>query len=247
MRQELQKAMLIGMYFSKYDKQALEILGFESFTEAFNIIGLAINAKPLSIRNYRDEFDPVFPNERKGWHNRPMFRTRKEMLDKYNDLSIDAFTEIIKQVIYKNPDIDLIEDKIEEQERQNTFAKRLLTGQAAEQYFKDNYKFIDIFNSSILEDTTKQGCGFDFRLNFGETFFVVEVKGLEKDKGGMGLTDKEYRTATFLRDNYFIFLVKNFIETPNHRIFRNPIFANELEFSKHEKTVKQISWNTVIS
>jgi len=247
MRQELQKAMLIGMYFSKYDKQALGILGFESFTEAFNVIGLAINAKPLSIRNYRDEFDPIFPNERKGWHKRPMFRTRKEMLNKYNDLDLSAFTEIIKQVIYKNPDIDLIEDKVAEQEKQNTFAKRLLTGQAAEQYFKNNYKSVDIFSTSTLEDTTKQGCGFDFRLNFGETFFVVEVKGLEKDKGGIGLTNKEYQTATYLNENYFIFLVKNFIETPNHRIFRNPIFADELEFAKQERTVKQISWNATVS
>ncbi len=247
MKQELQKAMLIGMYLSKYDKRALDILGFESFTEAFNVIGLAINAKPLSIRNYRDEFDPVFPNERKGWHKRPMFRTRKEMLDKYTDLDLSAFTEIIKQVIYKNPDIDLIKDKIGEQEKQNTFAKRLLTGQAAEQYFKDNYKSVDYFSSGTLEDTTKQGCGFDFKLNFGGKFFAVEVKGLEKNRGGIGLTDKEYRTATYLRENYFIFLVKNFIETPNHSIFRNPIFANKLDFSKQEKIIKQITWNTVIA
>jgi len=246
MKQELQKAMLIGMYLSKYDKRALDILGFETFTEAFNVIGLAINAKPLSIRNYRDEFDPVFPNERKGWHKRPMFRTRKEMLEKYKDLNLESFTEIIKRVIYKNPDINLIEDKIEERERQSTFAKRLLTGQAAEQYFKDNYKSVDFFGDGMLEDTTKQGCGFDFRLNFGEKFFAVEVKGLGKDKGGIGLTNKEYQTATYLRDNYFIFLVKNFIETPNHSIFRNPVFANELDFSKQEKIIKQVSWNAVI-
>lgn len=238
--------MLVGMYLSKYDKQALEILGFESFTEAFNVIGLAINAKPLSIRNYRDEFDPVFPNERKGWHNRPMFRTRKEMLEQYKDLDLGAFTEIVKQIIYKNPDIDLIEDKIAEQEKQNTFAKRLLTGQAAEQYFKDNYKSIEFFEGGVLEETTKQGCGFDFKLNFEKRFFAVEVKGLAQDRGRVGLTSKEYQTAVYLRENYFIFLVKNFIETPDHNIFRNPIFANELDFTKQERMVKQISWNAVV-
>jgi len=238
--------MLIGMYLSKFDKVGLMRLGFENFSEAFNVIGLAINTKPLSIRNYRDEFDPIFPNERKGWHKRPMFRTRKEMLGKYQNLDLEEFTGIIKQVIYKNPDIDLIEDRIEEQEKQSTFAKRLLTGQAAEQYFRDNYKSVSVFATGTIEDTTKYGCGFDFKLNFGENFFAVEVKGLEKDKGGIGLTNKEYQTATYLRENYFIFLVKNFIETPNHRIFRNPAFADELEFTKQEKIIKQISWNTVI-
>lgn len=247
MKQELQKAMLIGMYLSKYDKHALTVLGFETFTEACNIIGLAINAKPLSIRNYRDEFDPFFPNQRKGWHKRPMFRTRKEMLSKYDNLGFNEFTEIIKSLIYKNPDIDLIEDKIEEHQKQNTFAKRLLTGQAAEQYFKNNYRLIDIFNDYTLEDTTKQGCGFDFRLSFGEAFFVVEVKGLAKEHGGISLTHKEYQTATYLRENYFIFLVKNFVGIPNHSIFRNPIFTEELMFTKQEKMIKQTSWNANIS
>ena len=59
-------------------------------------------------------------------------------------------------------------------------------------------------------------------------------------------SNKEYQTATFLRESYFIFVVKNFIEVPNHKVFRNPIFANELDFNKQEKIIKQISWNTVI-
>ena len=47
-------------------------LGFESFTEAFNVIGYAMGSQPASIKNYRDEFDPLFPNRRQGWHKRPI-------------------------------------------------------------------------------------------------------------------------------------------------------------------------------
>ena len=82
MKQELQKAMLIGMFLSKYDQQALDILGFESFAEAFNVLGLSLGVKPNSIKNYRDEFDPIFPNHRQGWHKRQMYSSRKAILEK---------------------------------------------------------------------------------------------------------------------------------------------------------------------
>ena len=247
MKQELQKAMLIGMYLSKYDEQALSILGFESFVEAYNTIGLAINAKPLSIRNYRDEFDPVFPNERKGWHKRPMFQTRVDMFNKYKDLNLEAFTDLVKNIIYKNPAVNLIEEKIEsEEDKSRTFAKRLITGQAAEQYFRDNYQTVPAFKGLAFEETTKFGCGFDFRVLHNAGFYAVEVKGLEKAKGGIGLTDKEYKTAFYLKESYFIFLVKNFIEVPFHILFRNPIFSHKLDFVKNEKTITQVSWNASV-
>lgn len=247
MKQELQKAMLIGMYLSKYDKQALEILGFGSFVEAYNTIGLAIKAKPLSIRNYRDEFDPVFPNERKGWHKRPMFQTRVEILNKYKELSLGEFTDLVKSIIYQNPAVNLIEEKIEsEEDKSRTFAKRLITGQAAEQYFRDNYQTVSIFNGLDIEETTKFGCGFDFRVLHDTGFYAVEVKGLEKSKGYIGLTDKEYKTAFYLKENYFVFLVKNFIETPVHDLFKNPVFSRELDFVKNERTIKQVNWNASV-
>ncbi len=246
MKLELQKAMLVGMYLSKYDQQALEVLGFKNFTEAFNVIGLAINTKPASIRNYRDEFDPVFPNQRQGWRRRPMYRTRKEALDRYENLNLEEFTKLVKSIIYKNPEVELLKDKVEEKDTQRIFAKRLLTGQSAEQYFKDNYKSVNTFSNSYIEDTTQLGCGFDFKLNYGDSFFAVEVKGLEKDKGSIRLTKKEYKVATLMRYNYFIFLVKNFIETPDYKIFRDPVFSSELNFTKQEKIVRHTNWSAVI-
>ncbi len=60
------KSILVGLYLSKFDDEAIENLGFKGVTEAFNTLGYSIGSKPASIKNYRDEFDPFFPNPRKG-------------------------------------------------------------------------------------------------------------------------------------------------------------------------------------
>jgi len=65
------KQIICGLFLSKFDKSAIKKLGFESFTEAFNTLGYSLGARPASIKNYRDELDPYFPNDRRGWHKRP--------------------------------------------------------------------------------------------------------------------------------------------------------------------------------
>lgn len=247
MKPELQKAMLVGMFLSKYDQKALDILGFESFTEAFNVLGLSLGVKPNSIRNYRDEFDPIFPNHRQGWHKRPMYSSRKEIVAQYNQFSLDEFSQLIKTNIYKNPELELLDEAIElEEDLQNTFAKRLITGQAAEQYFVEHFKSVDIFAKASIEDTTRLGCGFDFKLNFKNLFYAVEVKGLNQNSGTIGVTEKEYRVANTLKENYFIFLVKNFIDKPTHQVFCNPFFHSELNFSKQERSIIQVNWSSKV-
>jgi len=64
------KSILTGLYLSKYSQEGLKELGFKSFQEAFNVLGFSLSSKPASLKNYRDEFDPLFPNNRKGWHKR---------------------------------------------------------------------------------------------------------------------------------------------------------------------------------
>jgi hypothetical protein len=59
-----EKLILAGLYLSKYDSLGLKKLGFESYQEAFNVIGYGLGSRPASIKNYRDEFDPLFPNKR---------------------------------------------------------------------------------------------------------------------------------------------------------------------------------------
>ncbi len=234
--------MLAGLYLSKFDSGGLRQLGFGSFAEAFNVIGSALGARPASLKNYRDEFDPLFPNERKGWHKRPIRGYCKAVYDAYGALDLRDFTNLLKRIVYSEPDLDLLIEKVEEKVGENrSFARRLLTGQAAEQYFKSKYREIDIFSDCELEDTTNLGCGFDFRLSSSTDFYGVEVKGLNEPTGSVVLTDKEHSAAEMLRGSFFLFVVKNFRDTPFHELHRDPL-AGRLAFKRAEQRMVQISW-----
>ena len=174
-----EKGILSGLFLSKFDKEGLKNLGFSSFKEAFNIIGISLGISPNSIKNYRDEFAPKFSNSRQGWHMREMTNPSKLIFEKFKNFE--------------------------------------------------------------LEDTTKLGCGFDFRLHKENEFICVEVKGLNGSTGGVSLTDKEYRVADFLTDKYFLFVVKYFKSIPFHSYYKNPL--SQLTFKKIEQQIVQTTWN----
>jgi len=236
-----QKPILAGLFLSKFDKTGLQNLGFNSFTEAFNVIGIALNIKPASIKNYRDEFDPFFSNKRQGWHKREIRQNCKTIYDEFQNLELADFILILKEIIYKNNELDILDEQT--QEEPSSFAKRLITGQAAESYFKTSYNQINVFKNYNLEDVTMTGCGFDFKLSLDNNIFLaIEVKGLAKLKGNIMLTDKEYRVAQFLQERYFLFIVRNFNESPSHIFFQNPLSYNP-PLQKIEKTIKQVTWH----
>lgn len=241
------KLMLAGLFLSKFDMEGLALLGFSSFTEAFNVIGLALGGRPASIKNYRDEFDPVFPNLRRGWHHRSMREHCKVLLERFGDLNVVEFTALVKTVVFADADLDLLAEKTSADAdiRASTFAKRLITGQAAEQYFRANYQSILEFQGFEIEDTTRLGCGFDFKLTSPQTFCGVEVKGLNDLSGSVMLTDKEYAVAAYLKERYFLFVVKNFKEKPCHGVYQNPVNSS-LSFSRVDKAVVQVSWRASV-
>lgn len=236
--------MFAGLFLSKFDKDGLVTLGFHNANEAFNVIGLALNISPNSVRNHRDEFDPHFPNNRVGRRNREMPKSCKTTYLQYKDLGIAEFSTALKTIIYKNSDLDLLMEKTDA-DKSHSFAKRLLTGQAAENYFRKSYKEIDAFKNYDLEDTTQFGCGFDFKLTNELGFLGIEVKGLSTANGSVMLTSKEHRVANELQSKYYLFVVRNFNNAPFHTYFANPL-NSKLHFTKSIQTINQISWNTNI-
>lgn len=97
-------------------------------------------------------------------------------------------------------------------EGQSNFAKRLITGLAAERYFESSFSSLTEFKNFSFENTTRLGCGYDFRLKHeaGENFLAVEVKGLKATSGCLSLTPKEHEVASALDARFFLFVVKNF-------------------------------------
>jgi hypothetical protein len=239
------KAILIGLFLSKFDEVALTELGFEGFNQAFNTLGYSIGVKPASIKNYRDEFDPYFPNSRQGWHKRQLRDYCKQYLDRFSTLPFNDFADWIKGFIIPNYEIEQFVQKIEKKDRTESVAKRLITGKAAEEYFKINYPTVNLFKDYELKDTTNLACGFDYKLSQNASFYCVEVKGLNLNVGSILLTEKEFYVANELKQNYCLFVVMNFAERPNHQCFFDPL-NSRLTFKKNERKVTQINYSTSI-
>lgn len=238
------KLILAGLYLAKYDAAGVRRLGFRSFTEAFNVIGYALSSQPASIKNYRDEFDPLFPNKRKGWHKRPIRDYCLKVFEEYKALDLDIFTGLIKSFLgYDENSWSEVQSESETGERASGFAKRLITGLAAEHYFEAIHPALPEFQGFECEDTTRLGCGYDFRLHSPKhkNFLAVEVKGLRELTGGISFTPREYEAAGELRNRFYLFVVKNFQKSPMHEIFRDPLSCR-IEFTKTERLTVQVSW-----
>ncbi|MFA7444352.1 MAG: DUF3883 domain-containing protein [Flavobacteriaceae bacterium] len=238
------KSILAGLYLSKYDIKGLSELGFNTFQEAFNIIGYSLQSKPSSIKNYRDEFDPLFPNNRKGWHNRPIREYCKKIYTEFQEIDFHSFSEIIKSLLIENYDLQKFLKTINK-DYNESISKRQLTGKAAEEYFKKEYKNIDFFKSFELQDTTLMACGFDYKLSYDTNFYCIEVKGLSESKGSIQMTENEFNVAEKLKEKYCLFVVKNFKEKPIHDIIFNPL-NSQLNFKEIKKEIIQTTYNTMI-
>ncbi len=239
------KAILIGLYLSKFDDKALVELGFEGFSQAFNTLGYSIGVKPASIKNYRDEFDPYFPNHRKGWHKRPLREYCKKFFDEFLDWSLKNFTELINSFVIEDYALEKFVAEIEKKDYAPQIAKRLITGEAAEEYFKMHYQMVGKFLDFNISDTRKNACGFDFKLSLDSSYYCVEVKGLNAATGNISLTEREFLVAQNLKEKFCLFIVSNFIEKPAHQYYFNPL-ESRLTFKKNDKQVIQTTYNTSI-
>ena len=242
-----EKAILCGLLLSKFGQTALRALGFSSFVEAFNALGTALNTKPASIKGYRDELDPLFPNQRVGWNKRELRRHCREVYEEHGGRSLNELTSIIGG--YLDPEFGLSPVPLEglsEDDGDSSFARRLITGRAAESFFEENHHHHPEFAGGALVNTTRFGCGFDYRINFeNRPFFAVEVKGLREARGTIQLTEKEHQRAEDLRDHYFLCVVSNFRETPAARLWRNPL-SSSLEWARKDQTITILSWHSAI-
>lgn len=244
-----EKLILAGLYLSKYDEAGLIRLGFDGFQEAFNVIGFALGSKPASIKNYRDEFDPLFPNRRMGWRKRKTRDYCLAVFEHYKGLDFETFTGLVRSFFGYDENLEsrTISPK-QQPDGESSFAQRLITGLAAERYFESVHAEVPEFNGYVMENTTRFGCGYDFRLRSepnDEDFLAVEVKGLKEQRGSIAMTPKEYDVASALTDRFFLFVVRNFRESPSHEVFRNPVAGN-LQFRKIERVTVQISWLTSV-
>jgi hypothetical protein len=250
-----ERQMLAGLFLSKFSVEGLDKLGFKSFSEAYNAIGYALGGKPTSIKNYMQEFDPLFDNGRKGWHGREMRAHCRDVYDRFGSLALDDFSALLPPLLLRTAatrslprdlrEIAALDDSTLENE---TVSKRLITGVAAERFFISEFPSIHEFVGHKIRNVTRFGCGFDFRLQApdSDSFLAAEIKGLAAPTGEIMMTPKEHRVAEYLGDRYFLCVVRNFSEKPALSIFRNPL-AGDLDFVRRERQQTLETWHARIS
>lgn len=244
--------MLAGLFLSKFSKEGLRHLGFETFAEAYNAMGYALGGKPTSIKHYMQEFDPLFPNGRKGWHGRDMRAHCRHAYEQFGSLPLPQFARLLKPLLF--PDDESLPDELEELEvfreeelENESFSKRLITGVAAEGFFESYFPRISEFADHAMRNVTRLGCGFDFRVQpvAGGPFLAVEVKGITSSAGNVMMTSKEHRVAEHLGDRYYLCVVRNFIEKPVLSLYQNPL-KQGFQFTPREQTQTTITWHSKV-
>lgn len=128
-----------------------------------------------------------------------------------------------------------------------SFSKRLITGAAAEGFFEATFPKLADFTGHILTNVTRFGCGFDFRLQPVDSspFLAVEVKGIAGVTGEVLMTRKEHQVAKYLRERYFLCIVRNFVESPVLTLFQNPL-EQGLQFTSRERHQTTLTWHAPI-
>lgn len=237
------KAIIVGLFLSRFDLEALRSLGFSGFRQAYNALGYAVGVLPKSVQNYRDEFDPYFPNARAGWAGRGLRSFCGEWMERTAGLDFDGFCALVRRVAGLPP---AEAESLPGRGEAVPASTRLVTGRAAERYFEARWGEIDLFRGFSAQDTTSFGCGFDFLMSRGGERLFVEVKGLNGKSGGIVMTEKEYEVAREKRGSYCLFVVRNFQETPCHTLFLDPASCEGLRFCRRERTVVQAAYSAVV-
>ena len=216
-------AIVVGYAMSRLDALYLRAFEQRTWNDAFGHAGSLLGVKPESLKNLRDEFDPIHANPRRGWHKRPLRKSRQRVLAELCDVSNAALVELVARILRN--DVDVVEEAVVPLSRPQTIvsnvAERLLTGRLAEAFFLNNCRNIVGLEPSKILDRRDDACGFDFGVR-DDPETAIEVKGLAKRRGGILFTDREWREAALRENRYLVVVVGDVSHTPAARLFRNP-------------------------
>lgn len=247
------RALVIAYFLSRFDKKGFQALGFGTWNDAYDGIGVALGVPPATVKHMRDSFDPYCSPVRKGWHQRPVLRSRVQVMEAYADVSGDALFETARDILHGTADamqiytapIAITSKKDAGIMGENlAFAARLRTGEAAEEYFKAQYPTLPQFVGMELEDTRKLGTGFDFRVHGPGIVRAVEVKGVVGKTGSIAFTDKEWSVAHYLKTDYILALVRSLETTPTLELTIDP--ATHVAVTRRNIETVSVYWSAKV-
>lgn len=241
-------ALYVCYYLARFDKLALANLGYKNWESAFIDISRKLDVKKHSVRNWRDEFDPLF-GYRAGWYQRPMSPSRTNVALALENLDEPEIRNIVEDILSGEIDNEIdnlkhllvIADDDKGEGESKSFVPRGPTGKKAEEFFLEYHRLHSLPIAGELIDTRDLGCGYDFEIIMNQARHFVEVKGLATNQGGILLTNKEWKKAKEEGNNYTICLVSNLSETPQITFINNPYL--KLNPKKNFIQTIQIQWS----
>lgn len=240
--------LYVAYYLARFDKIALKNLGYKNWQSCFSDISQKLNVKKHSVRNWRDEFDPLF-GYRAGWYQRPMSPSRANVALALENLEEPEIRLIVEEILsgkIENTPKSLshllaIANDNSEFERNSSFILRGPTGKKAEQFFIEYHRLNSQPIEGELIDTRDLGCGYDFKIISESNQHFIEVKGLTSNTGGLLFTNKEWETAKKERAKYTVCLVSNINESPEISFINDPYL--KLNPRKNIIQTVQVQWS----
>jgi len=239
-------ALIVGYTMSRLDKAYLEARRLKSWKEAFRRAGEALHVAPASIKNLRDEFDPVHGNARRGWKGRPMRPNRQRVMGELCEVSDAALLEMIDRILAHDPEAiqEVLTPLSKHGDRIHNVAERLRTGRLAEAFFMEHSQNIVDVHASLILDHRNLARGYDFGIQERGNI-AIEVKGIKQLRGGVMFTDREWSEATNRRQDYWLVVVGNLEANPIARLVLDPTAT--LQAKCQYQTTIAASWRANVA
>jgi hypothetical protein len=239
-------ALIVGYAMSRLDRAYLDARRLKSWKAAYAQAGQLLDVAPASLKNLRDEFDPVHGNARRGWKDRPMRPNRLRVMGELCEVSDAALLEMIDGILRHDDAAvqDVVAPLSEPKERIHNVAERLRTGRLAEAFFRDNCQQIAGVLAATLLDHRELFRGYDFGVQ-DRPGIAIEVKGLKQMHGGIAFTDREWTEAKARRQDYWLVVVGDVETNPVARLITDPTAS--LQAKCQYQTVISVSWRATVS
>lgn len=243
-------ALIAAYYLSKYDEVAYSRLGFGGVHATHRALSNLLGVKHNTLKNMRDEFDPLHDNPRKGWYQREPRPSRQRVIEMFGGMDEEGLylvvRDIMKEAAFRDSEeVGEIVREITDSDQKTPSgsmspAARIISGRMAEEYFISYHAETSEPAPGELQDTRLHACGYDFEIRDSTLVTLVEVRGTADHSGGVVFTDKEWRVATSTADSFVLALVRNLSADPYIHFIRNP--ASVLQAKQRLYTTVEKTW-----
>jgi len=239
------EALVLGYGMSRLDVAYLRARGCNTWRQAYAEAAVVLGEPIASFKNLRDEFDPVHPNPRRGWHRRPLRPNRQRVLDELQDVSDDALLELVCRILCRDEEAtaEAVDSLAVTTRVAQNVAERLLTGRRAEEYFLAHSQWLVQVEAGDILDFRQAARGFDFGVR-GRDQVAIEVKGMKQKRGDIQFTDREWSEAKCRKGGYLLVVVGNLIADPVARVLADPYRTLDARCA-YQKSICAV-WRSVV-